>query len=151
MQVIPAIDVLEGRVVRLQQGDFARVADYGDAPVTVAESLAAEGATRLHLVNLSGAKDGRQEQEFLDVLGDIAKRTQLSLQVGGGIRSIRDISAALEAGASRIVLGTVLFTDTELVRNALLLFGSKRLVAALDVRGGRGSYSWMARWQWRLP
>ena len=132
--MIPAIDVLDGRVVRLKQGDFGRSTDYGDNPVAVAQSFASQGATRIHLVNLSGAKNGKLEQTFLDVVRDISKSTKLSLQVGGGIRSISDIYAALEAGAGRIVLGTVLFTDTELVRNALLLFGNMRFVAALDIQ-----------------
>jgi len=137
MQVIPAIDVLDGRVVRLQQGDFARTTDFDSDPFALAESYASQGAKGLHLVNLSGARDEQMQQSFLDLVQRITRRTQLSLQVGGGIRSIQDIYALLSVGASRIVLGTVLFTDSELVKSALLLFGSERFIAALDVQSNK--------------
>jgi len=134
MQVIPAIDVLNGRVVRLQQGDFARSQDYGDDPASVATLYASQGATALHIVNLSGAKNEALEVSFLETVESIAQRTKLSLQVGGGIRSLQDIYALCSAGAKKIVLGTALFTNPDLVKNAVLLFGADRVVAALDVQ-----------------
>ncbi len=134
MQIIPAIDVLDGRIVRLEQGDFTRSTDFGSDPVALSESYASQGAKTLHLVNLSGAKNGKLEQSFLEVVQRITKCTQLSLQVGGGIRSIQDIYKVFSAGASRVVLGTILFTNPELVRNAVLLFGSERFIAALDAK-----------------
>lgn len=133
-QVIPAIDVLDGRVVRLQQGDFARSQDFGDDPVSLAKMYASQGASTLHLVSLSGAKNEALEHSFLEVVQRIAERTQLSLQVGGGIRSIQDIYALFSVGVSKVVLGTALLTDPELVKSALLLFGNKRFIAALDVQ-----------------
>ncbi|MDP7645791.1 MAG: imidazole glycerol phosphate synthase subunit HisF [Candidatus Peribacteraceae bacterium] len=134
MQIVPAIDVLENKVVRLQQGDFKRRTDFGNDPVALAESFAVQGSKVLHLVNLSGSRDGTMGQSFLDIVRNISKRTELSVQVGGGIRSIRDIYKLFEVGVEKVVLGTALFTDSELVKNAKLLFGSERFIAALDVQ-----------------
>ncbi|MDD5026186.1 MAG: HisA/HisF-related TIM barrel protein, partial [Candidatus Peribacteraceae bacterium] len=134
MQVIPAIDVLDGKVVRLEQGDFARATAFANDPVALAEEFALKGASALHLVNLSGAKSGKLQKPFLVAVQSITERTNLVLQVGGGIRSLQDIYALLSSGAKRIVLGTVLFTDPELVRSAVLLFGADRFIAALDVQ-----------------
>jgi len=128
--------VLEGKVVRLKQGDFACATDYGDDPVSIAKQFAREGASLLHLIDLSGAKNGRQQRSFVDLVRRIANQTNLTLQVGGGIRSIADMYALVKAGARRIVLGTIIFTDSELVRRALLLFGNRQIVAALDTREG---------------
>lgn len=135
MQIIPAIDVLDGRVVRLQQGDFARQTSFDADPATLAQSFASAGATALHLVNLSGARDGTTDEAFLSLVRRIARISRLELQVGGGIRSLRDMSALFEAGARRIVIGTLLSADPNLAREAMILFGTERIIAALDVRG----------------
>ncbi len=134
MQVIPAIDILDGRVVRLQQGDFIRSQDFGNDPLAVAKMYASQGASTLHLVNLSGAKNGMLEEPFFKVVKSISEGTSLALQVGGGIRSLQDIYSLLSCGVSRIILGTILFTDPQLVQSALMLFGANRFIAALDVR-----------------
>lgn len=136
MQIIPAIDVLDGKVVRLQQGDFKRTTEYSGSPVALAESFATQGATELHLVNLAGSKDGTIEQSFLDIVRSISERTELSVQVGGGVRSIRDIYMLFEAGAEKVILGTIIITDLDTVKNALLLFGDERFIAALDIQDG---------------
>ncbi|MBU0767244.1 imidazole glycerol phosphate synthase subunit HisF [Patescibacteria group bacterium] len=136
MQVIPAIDVLDGRIVRLKQGDFARTTDYGDDSVSLATKYASQGAAMLHVVNLTGTKDGALQQDFVELVRRITYQTNLALQVGGGIRSIADIYALFEAGVNRVVLGTIIFSDPELVRRALLLFGPSRIIAALDSRDG---------------
>ncbi|MFA6523804.1 MAG: imidazole glycerol phosphate synthase subunit HisF [Candidatus Peribacteraceae bacterium] len=136
MQVIPAIDVLDGRIVRLRQGDFARVSRFDADPAALVRTFASAGAARLHLVNLSGARDGSQQASFLSLVRQIARTANVDLQVGGGIRTLRDMSALFEAGANRMVLGTTLFTNPDLVRQAISLFGIDGVVAALDVRDG---------------
>src|SRR5438128_2422807 len=132
MQIIPAIDVLNGKVVRLQQGDFARVTDYGDDPLAIAQGYAAAGAKKIHLVNLSGAKDQNLSENFLTFLQRLRASTQVQIQIGGGMRTLQDIQAVLDAGASAVVIGTMLLEKPEMVRAAVTLFGVDRLIAALD-------------------
>lgn len=135
MQVIPAIDILDGKIVRLARGDFSKVTIFGDDPLPVVENYRRDGAERLHLVNLSAARDGADDNRFLDVVGRIAR--VIPVQVGGGIRDLKSIRLHLEAGATAVVVGTVLFTDPNTVASAVVLFGEKSIVAALDVDGER--------------
>ncbi|NOS68269.1 MAG: imidazole glycerol phosphate synthase subunit HisF [Candidatus Peribacteraceae bacterium] len=135
MQIIPAIDVLEGKVVRLQQGDFDRVTDYGNDPLKIASAYATAGAKRLHLVNLSGAKDQNLSGNFLELLRELRVSTDMKIQVGGGMRSLKDIQSVLDAGADAVVIGTMLFENQEAARAAVTLFGADRIIAALDVEG----------------
>lgn len=136
MQVIPAIDVLDGKVVRLRQGDFDRVTKYGDDPLQFAQEYQKSQAKKLHLINLSGAKNEGVDSHFLNLLRIIASETQMELQVGGGIRTLKDIQAVLDAGAAKVVIGTMLFKKPAIARAAVNLFGTDRLIAALDARGG---------------
>ena len=133
MQVIPAIDVLDGKTVRLAQGDFTRKTTWEDDPLTIAKRYKEDGARRIHLVNLSGAKEEKIDSSFLQLIRSIITETGLSVQTGGGIRSLKDIQALLEAGAGQIVIGTLIFTNPDVISNAIALFGNNRFVAALDV------------------
>ncbi len=135
MQVIPAIDVLDGKVVRLRQGDFTQVTEYGDDPLSYAKNYEKAGAKRLHFVNLSGAKNAEMSKGFLALVRRLAKETQLEIQVGGGIRTLRDIQLILDAGAIKTVIGTMLFKNPEAIRYAINVFGVDSLIAALDVQG----------------
>lgn len=135
MQVIPAIDVLDGKTVRLKQGDFARQTTYDQSPVQLASNYAASGAERLHLVNLTGAKESGVPNEFFEMIRQIASNTTLHIQAGGGLRTLKDMQMMLDAGAGKIVIGTLLFSQPQFVRAALALFGRSRFIAALDVRG----------------
>ena len=119
MEVIPAIDLLDGRVVRLSQGDFDAVTDYGDDPVEVARRWAADGAARIHIVDLDAARHGRPRQRA--VVERIVEAIDARCQVAGGIRSEADVASTLDGGADRVVLGTALISDPDLAR---------RLVAA---------------------
>ncbi|MEN6452438.1 MAG: imidazole glycerol phosphate synthase subunit HisF [Thermoguttaceae bacterium] len=135
MQVIPAIDVLDGRVVRLVQGDFARATTFGDDPVPIAERYRRSGATRLHLVNLSAARDGGRDDRFLELVARLSQI--LDVQIGGGIRDLEAVRRHLDAGAAAVVIGTMLFTNTSAARAAVDLFGPASVIAALDVEGDR--------------
>lgn len=135
MHIIPAIDVLDGNVVRLRQGDFARVTTYGDDPLRFAREYRKAGATKLHLVNLSGAKSEGIDESFRTLLRSITSETQMELQVGGGMRTVKDVQAMLDAGAAKVVIGTMLFKNPAAVRAAVNLFGADRVIAALDVQG----------------
>ena len=135
--VIPAIDLRGGRVVRLQQGDFDRETVYGDDPVDVAERFVDAGATILHVVDLDGARAGEPTQ--LDVMGEVAAAigTRAMVEAAGGIRSMRDADAAFHAGAGRVVLGTAALQDPDLVRDAVATHGPESIAIAVDVRDGR--------------
>jgi phosphoribosylformimino-5-aminoimidazole carboxamide ribotide isomerase len=135
-EVVPAIDLRAGRVVRLREGDFARETEYGTDPLAVAESFAAAGARWLHLVDLDGA---RGEARQTSLVNAIVRRTagRLQCQVGGGLRDEEAVAATLAAGATRVVLGTVAIRDRHLVRRLVATHGTERIVAALDVRDGQ--------------
>jgi phosphoribosylformimino-5-aminoimidazole carboxamide ribotide isomerase len=130
-EVLPAIDVLEGRVVRLSQGRREAVTIEGGDPVELARRFRAEGARRLHLVDLDGAFSGTPT---LDLVGRVATAGGLPLQVGGGYRSHESIAAALAAGADRVMVGTAALSPTFLAE-AARRYGDG-LVVAIDVRDG---------------
>ena len=111
MIIYPAIDLIGGAVVRLHKGDFDQLTTYGDNPVSVAQSYADAGATWLHLVDLDGAKNPDNRQ--IDLIAKIISSTGLKVQTGGGIRSFADVQALVDAGASRIVIGSLAVRDPE--------------------------------------
>jgi len=129
--VIPAIDVLDGRVVRLSQGRREAVTIEGGDPVELARRFRDEGATRLHLVDLDGAFAG---EPTLGLVERVASAGSLPLQVGGGYRTVDAIAAALEAGADRVMVGTAALSPTFLGEAAARF--AERLVVAVDVRDG---------------
>lgn len=133
MILIPAIDVRGGRAVRLRQGDFACETVYADDPLAAARDFAAAGASWLHVVDLDGARGG--EPANLSQLRRIAGEPALSVQYGGGLRTLDAVRQALEAGAARVVLGTAALSDHAFLREALRRWGN-RVVVAVDVRGG---------------
>ena len=111
MIIIPSIDLREGRVVRLQQGDYSRQLNYDVDPIQTAKQFAAAGATWMHIVDLDGAKRGMPVQTPL--IGRIIVGSGLSVQAGGGVRSSEDVHQLLAAGASRVVVGTKALEDWE--------------------------------------
>jgi phosphoribosylformimino-5-aminoimidazole carboxamide ribotide isomerase len=135
VELIPAIDLLGGRVVRLAQGDFDRATVYGDDPVAVARHWAGEGATRLHIVDLDGARNGRPVQARL--IAEILASVNVSCQVAGGLRTEADVRSALQAGADRVVLASALLGSPDLARTLVTEHGDEAIVAAIDVREGR--------------
>ncbi len=137
MQLIPAIDILDGKVVRLRQGNYDRVTVWSEEPVKLALQYEQQGATRLHLVNLDGARDPHNQGTFLALVQELAARTSLEIQTGGGVRTLQDIQCLLDSGVSKVVVGTLLFRGIETVASAVQLFGSHRMAGALDVRKGQ--------------
>ncbi|MDQ3491964.1 MAG: 1-(5-phosphoribosyl)-5-[(5-phosphoribosylamino)methylideneamino] imidazole-4-carboxamide isomerase [Chloroflexota bacterium] len=133
MELIPAIDLRDGMVVRLRQGDFERESVHGRDPVAVAGRWAGEGASRLHLVDLDGARAGRPAQSAL--VERIISSVSLPCQVGGGIRTLDDARRILLLGADRVILGTALLADPGLARELIEEHGPHRIVAAIDIRG----------------
>ena len=134
MTIIPAIDVKGGRCVRLFQGRFDAETVYGNDPAAMATRWAAEGARRLHVVDLDGAAEGAPRNEA--VITAILKAVDIPVQVGGGLRDLKTIETYLEAGAAWVVLGTRAALDPEFLHEVCGYFPS-RVVVAIDARDGR--------------
>jgi phosphoribosylformimino-5-aminoimidazole carboxamide ribotide isomerase len=130
MEVLPAIDLLGDEAVRLHQGDYERATGFG-APLELAARFAAEGARWIHVVDLDGARSGRVRPDVVQAL--VASAVGASIQASGGVRSVADARALVEAGAARVVVGTAAFSE---VLPDLVEALGWRLVVALDVRDG---------------
>ncbi len=134
MEVIPAIDLLDGKCVRLYQGDYNQASIFSDNPVEIARQWTAEGATRLHVVDLDGAKAGKSLN--LSVIEAIAKAIAIPVQVGGGLRDRPGVSRLLNTGVQRAILGTVAVEKPELVTELCNEF-PEQIVVGIDARNGK--------------
>jgi phosphoribosylformimino-5-aminoimidazole carboxamide ribotide isomerase len=137
MILYPAIDILDGEVVRLVQGDFAQKTVYAQDPKALLTEFVSAGATHAHLVDLSGARDPRKRQTGL--IKGLLEGLPLKIQVGGGIRSLEDIDGLLKAGADRVVVGSLATSSPGVLIEAIDKFGADRLTLALDVKLSAGS------------
>ena len=129
--LIPALDLIDGRVVRLYQGDFNQKTEYPLDPVAQAQSYQAAGAEWLHLVDLDGAKNPAKRQQAL--LKRITQESGLRCQAGGGIRTQQDLDDLFAAGIERVVIGSTAVNDADLVRHWFAEYGTDAIVLALDV------------------
>lgn len=135
MQVIPAIDLRGGKCVRLYQGDYAQETVYSDDPLETALRWVDMGATRLHIVDLDGARDGSPAN--LNAVERIASSVDVPLHLGGGIRDMPTARAAIDAGVSRIMLGTAAFEDSDLISALLNEFGAESVIVSVDAKDGK--------------
>ena len=133
MILFPAIDLYEGKAVRLYKGDYQQMTVYSEDPLQVAQQFCAQGASHLHMVDLEGARDGGTPN--LELVSRIARETGLFVEIGGGIRSMETVERYLTGGVSRVILGTAAVTDEELLCRAVERYGEKIAVGA-DVRDG---------------
>ncbi len=135
--VLPAIDLRGGRVVRLRQGDFDQETSYGDDPVAMAERFAAAGARWLHVVDLDGARTGTPAHAAViaAIVAAVGKRT--AVEVAGGLRDEQAVETALAGGAARAVIGTAALADPDLAGRLVRAWGAERIAVAIDVRDGR--------------
>ncbi|MBE6733940.1 MAG: 1-(5-phosphoribosyl)-5-[(5-phosphoribosylamino)methylideneamino]imidazole-4-carboxamide isomerase [Ruminococcaceae bacterium] len=133
MNIFPAIDLYEGKAVRLYKGDYNQMTVYSENPLEVAKKFEALGATHLHLVDLEGAKNGHPGN--LDVIRRIVEETDLFTEVGGGIRTIETAKAYIESGVDRIILGTAAVENEEFLKEALSLFKDK-VAVGVDIKDG---------------
>jgi phosphoribosylformimino-5-aminoimidazole carboxamide ribotide isomerase len=139
--LFPAIDLRKGRCVRLQQGRMDDETVFSEDPVAMARTWQARGARWLHLVNLDGAFS--QASENLSVVRAIAEAVDLRIQLGGGMRDVEAAADGLALGVSRIILGTVAITASQVVADALERFGAERVVVGIDARNGRvATHGW---------
>lgn len=130
--IIPAIDLIDGCVVRLHQGDYGARRDYGEDPLARLQRYQASGAKLLHIVDLTGAKDPKARQ--IPLLRELLGSLSIPVQTGGGIRSADDVRSLLDAGAARVVVGSAAVKRTDEVAGWMKIFGADKLVLALDVR-----------------
>jgi phosphoribosylformimino-5-aminoimidazole carboxamide ribotide isomerase len=135
-EILPAIDLEAGRVVRLSQGDFDRETVYDQDPVSVARAFADAGATWLHVVDLDGARQGepRQLELVAEIVAEVHSRVRV--EVGGGLRTAEAVAGALGTGASRVAVGTAALRDPSFALGIVARYGPGRVVGSLDIRGG---------------
>ncbi|MDC0609492.1 1-(5-phosphoribosyl)-5-[(5-phosphoribosylamino)methylideneamino]imidazole-4-carboxamide isomerase [Vibrio sp.] len=129
--IIPALDLIDGQVVRLFQGDYGQVTEYKVNPSEQFNLYHQAGANWLHLVDLTGAKDTSARQ--LSLIKTLLDSTPANIQIGGGVRTEKDVSDLLDAGAQRVVVGSTAVKDPELVKGWFNKFGAEHIVLALDV------------------
>lgn len=134
MKLFPAIDIKNGQCVRLRQGNFRDVLVYSDSPLKVAKEWEACGASYLHLVDLDGALAGHSVNE--EVIKEIVSNVHIPVQLGGGIRSIKDIEQKLKLGIDRVIIGTKAVIDPGFMKEAVGIFGADRIVAGIDAKDG---------------
>ena len=134
MLIFPAIDLYEGRAVRLYKGDYARMTVYSDDPVSVARDFKAQGAAQMHTVDLEGARDGGTPN--LGTIERIVRETGLFVECGGGLRDMAAIDRAFSAGVGRVILGTAAVSDPALLAEAVGKYG-ERIAVGADLRDGR--------------
>lgn len=148
MIIYPAIDIRQGRVVRLLYGDPNHESVYGDDPVAMAQKWQVAGAKWVHIVNLDGTLG--ESTTIFDTVRQIAK-LGLSVQFAGGLRSFESAQQAIEAGATRVVFGTWLVQQPDLTPEVIQRFGAERVVVALDAKGGQvATHGWQEKSNW-LP
>lgn len=135
MQILPAVDVLDGKVVRLMKGDYNQVTIYGDDPVAMARTWHDEGGDVIHVVDLEGARSGTPDLDLWRALGS----SGVPFQLGGGLRTVELATQAIEAGAQRVVLGSAAVWEPDILGTLVQRHGAGAVVAAVDVRDGRAT------------
>ena len=135
MIIIPAIDIIQGKCVRLTKGDYAQQIVYNDNPVEVAKQFEAAGIKRLHIVDLDGAKAGSIVN--LKVLENVAAATDLVIDFGGGVKTIQDVSNIFNAGAAMVTIGSLAVKQPALLEEWLMEFGTEQFLIGADVLDGK--------------
>ena len=145
--IIPAIDLIDGHVVRLYQGDYKQKTQYELDPVDVVHDYADQGATWLHIVDLTGAKDTSKRQ--LELIKAMVDTKRMQFQAGGGIRSEEEVAQLLETGVSRVVIGSLAVKQPELVKSWVEKYGPERIVLALDININESGEKLIATHGWQ--
>ncbi|WP_218311328.1 1-(5-phosphoribosyl)-5-[(5-phosphoribosylamino)methylideneamino]imidazole-4-carboxamide isomerase [Alteromonas antoniana] len=145
--IIPAIDLIDGQVVRLYQGDYNQKTEYSLDPVDVVHSYADQGAKWLHIVDLTGAKDTSKRQ--LDLIRRMVDTKRMAFQAGGGIRSEKEVEQLLESGVSRVVVGSLAVKSPETVKQWVTRYGAEHIVLALDINIDDAGNKFIATHGWQ--
>ncbi|MBQ8868678.1 MAG: 1-(5-phosphoribosyl)-5-[Oscillospiraceae bacterium] len=143
MLIFPAIDLFEGKAVRLYKGDYTQMTVYSENPIEVARDFEKAGATCIHMVDLEGAKSGTTPN--LETVKKIACETSLFTEVGGGIRNIQTVSKYLDAGIDRVILGTAAVKDEAFLKSAVEKYG-ERIAVGVDIKDGKVAiHGWLEK------
>lgn len=134
MRLYPAIDIKNGQCVRLKKGQFNEVTVYSDKPYEIAKGFEADGAKFIHIVDLDGALKG--ERVNAKAIEDIVKSVSISVQLGGGIRTLDNIKDVLDLGVYRVIIGTKAVTNPDFIKEAINQFGAKHIVVGIDAKDG---------------
>jgi phosphoribosylformimino-5-aminoimidazole carboxamide ribotide isomerase len=145
--IIPAIDLIEGKVVRLYQGDYEQTTEYKFDPIDVVNQYADDGAQWLHIVDLTGAKDTAKRQ--LKLISEMVATKRMRFQSGGGVRTKEDVQGLLNAGVERVVIGSLAVTQPELVEAWMEEFGPEHIVLALDINIDEQGNKFVATHGWQ--
>jgi phosphoribosylformimino-5-aminoimidazole carboxamide ribotide isomerase len=133
MILFPAIDIKNGKCVRLTQGDYSKETIYSSSPVQIAENWEQKGAAYLHVVDLDGAKNGASANKH--VISKIVGEVSIPVQIGGGIRSMETVEQYIETGVSRVIIGTAAINDRDFLKHAVNTYGEK-IAVSIDARNG---------------
>lgn len=133
MNIFPAIDLFDGKAVRLFKGDYEKMTVYSENPIEIARDFEQKGAKYIHMVDLEGAKDGSTPN--LNIVKQIANETSLFVEIGGGIRNIETVKTYLENGVDRVILGTAAVNDEEFLKQAVKEYGDK-IAVGIDIKDG---------------
>ena len=133
MYIFPAIDLYDGKAVRLYKGDYTQMTVYSENPIEIARDFEAKGAKFIHMVDLEGARDGSTPN--LSIVADVAQNTSLFVEIGGGIRDMETVEKYLSSGVSRVILGTAAVNDEAFLREAVAKHG-ERIAVGADVKDG---------------
>ncbi|MBT3865415.1 imidazole glycerol phosphate synthase subunit HisF [Candidatus Peregrinibacteria bacterium] len=134
MLIIPAIDLIDGKCVRLSQGDYSQVKNYDQDPIEVAQKFKKQGINFIHIIDLEGAKEGKPIN--FPKTAEVAETTGLAIQTGGGIRTFEDAEKILNSGIKRVILGTSALANPKLVKDLVSKFGADRIVVSIDAKDG---------------
>ena len=134
MLIFPAIDLYEGKAVRLLKGDYANMTVYSDHPLEIARDFVAAGAKYIHMVDLEGARDGATPN--LSAVAEVCKKTDLFVEIGGGIRNMETVERYFSVGADRVILGTAAVTDEAFLEAAVKTYG-ERIAVGVDIQDGK--------------
>lgn len=138
MQIYPAIDIIDGKAVRLSQGSFENVTVFNDSPAEAAKNWVEAGATYIHIVDLDGARYGKTY--VTEIIKDIKSKYNIKIETGGGVRTMSDIDDRINAGASRVIIGTAAVKDPQLVKEAVEKYGDK-IAVGVDAKDGMAAIS----------
>ena len=145
--IIPAIDLIDGKVVRLYQGDYNQTTEYQLDPIDVVHQYADDGAQWLHIVDLTGAKDTTKRQ--LTLISEMVATKRMKFQSGGGVRTKADVEGLLKAGVQRVVIGSLAVTQQEVVEQWVVEFGPEHIVLALDINIDQQGNKFVATHGWQ--
>lgn len=135
MILYPAIDIQDGKCVRLKRGDFDTTTVYGDDPVEMAKRWEREGADYIHVVDLDGARSGAGVNR--DIIAKMTEAVSIPIQLGGGIRTLEDVKEGLTLGVARVIIGSAAIENPELVKEAVEIYGGDKIVVGVDAKGGK--------------